>query len=81
MVIYYLECPHCKGFIEIYEAEINCAIFRHGIYKDSGVQMNPHASKEECDSAFIKGLIIGCGKPFRFIKNNEEVLLETCDYI
>jgi hypothetical protein len=81
MTIYYLECPHCKGLIEIHEAEINCAIFRHGIYKDSGIQLNPHTSKEICDFVVTHNKIIGCGKPFRLIKNNEEVLLEICDYI
>lgn len=86
MNIYYLECPHCKGVIEIHEKDINCAIFRHGVYKDSGLQMNPHESKETCDSVFAKDLITGCGKPFRFVKNllesNEyNVYLEICDYI
>jgi hypothetical protein len=86
MNIYYLECPHCNGLIEIHENEINCAIFRHGIYKDSGLQMNPHESKEICESVFANALIIGCGKPFRFVKNslNSEdlkVSLEICDYI
>lgn len=83
MEIYYLECPHCKGLIEIHEADINCSIFRHGVYIDSGTQMNPHASREECEGAFSKGKIIGCGKPFRFIKSTEfhKVYLEICDYI
>jgi hypothetical protein len=86
MSIYYLECPHCKGIIEIHENEINCAIFRHGIYKDSGLQINPHESKEICDLAFTNALIIGCGKPFRFVKDpldpkDLKVSLEICDYI
>lgn len=83
MNIYYLECPHCNGLIEIYEVEINCAIFRHGIFKDSGNQLNPHASKEECESAFTNALIIGCGKPFRLVKSieNNQIFLEKCDYI
>ena len=79
MTTYYLECPHCKGMIEIEEKDIHCAIFRHGIYKSSGVQMNPHESKELCDAAFLNKSIEGCGKPFRF--NKEKEILEICEYI
>jgi hypothetical protein len=79
MTTYYLECPHCKGFVKIQEEDINCAIFRHGIYKDSGIQMNPHESKEICDIVFTEQKIYGCGKPFRF--NREKQILEICEYI
>jgi hypothetical protein len=47
-------CPHCLGDILIFNNEICCAIFRHGIYKHNGNQLDPHASKEECDNAYIK---------------------------
>jgi hypothetical protein len=79
MDILYLECPHCKGIVEIYKEDINCAIFRHGIYKSTGLQLNPHASKEECDTAFLNKTIEGCGKPFRL--NKEKQVLEICEYI
>jgi len=81
MSIFYIECPYCKGIVEIHEKEINCAIFRHGIYKISGAQMNPHSSKEECDKAFDEDRIIGCGKPFRIIVNDKKFIAEICDYI
>jgi hypothetical protein len=73
-------CPHCECQVEI--LEINCAIFRHGVYKETGAQMSPHASKLECDTAATKGLINGCGKPFR-IQMNENHGYEAiaCDYI
>jgi hypothetical protein len=75
-------CPHCLGDILIFNNEICCTIFRHGIYKKDNSQLNPHASKEECDNAFNNGVIYGCGKPFR-VKYNEDYLLiaERCDYI
>ena len=28
-----ISCPHCDNLVEINVSEINCAIFRHGIYK------------------------------------------------
>jgi hypothetical protein len=68
-----MECPHCKTMIIV--EEINCGIFRCGIYKLSGLQINPHLVKDECDR--IKDEIWGCGKPFR-IENNK---LIKCDYI
>lgn len=67
-------CPNCEDYVFI--ESINCGIFRHATYKD-GRQFNPHASKEECDKALLKGDIYGCGKPF-LIKNNE---VHKCAYI
>ena len=74
-------CPHCSESILIYE--LNCCIFRHGIYKDSGKQIDPHLNKEECTKLFDQQLIYGCGKPFKIIKmaNSEEYSVEICDYI
>ena len=72
-------CPHCHCQIII--QEVNCQIFRHGIYKSSGDQINPHASKEECDELSIKGLIYGCGKPFRIDLVQDKWIATICDYI
>jgi len=69
-----LECPHCGTHIQIIEA--NCGIFRCGIYKSSGKQLNPHASKEVCDQVFKEGLIYGCGKPFQLVEGQ----IIKCDY-
>ena len=36
------KCPHCNEDIEVLRNEINCHIFRHGIFKADYQQMNPH---------------------------------------
>lgn len=72
-------CPHCKDFIII--NELNCCIFRHGILKNTGEQIDPHTNKEECDRLKKKGLLFGCGKPFKISIQNENVMVEICDYI
>ena len=72
-------CPHCNLHVMI--QEINCSIFRHGVYKNNKQQMNPHASKDECDKCVKEDLIIGCGKPFKLVLNNNEYTAVVCDYI
>ena len=83
-----LECPHCDEFIEIPINQINCAIFRHGVFKDTFIQMCPHESKENCDKFIDGNLIYGCGNPFRLINEadieNKELIrykLIMCDYV
>ena len=58
-------CPHCSDIILI--EQLNCRIFRHGILKSSGNQMDPHAPKEICDELIEKHKIYGCGMPFEII--------------
>jgi hypothetical protein len=72
-------CPHCNDFIII--KKINCAIFRHGIFKKTGKQIDPHSSKELCDYYIRENKIYGCGKPFIIIKKDDKFLTEICDYI
>ena len=36
-------CPHCKDPIVI--QYINCGIFRHGTYRQSGKQVKPHLNQ------------------------------------
>jgi hypothetical protein len=43
-----INCPHCKQLIII--EQLNCRIFRCGIYKSSGEQINPHLNKINCDN-------------------------------
>jgi hypothetical protein len=76
-----IKCPHCELQIIIYKNEINCAIFRHGVLKNSGIQIGPHSSKEECEDLVMKDLIYGCGKPFKLENNNKEYNPVICDYI
>jgi len=79
-----VQCPHCNLLIEI--EQINCAIFRHGVYRQTGEQIPPHHPKSECDLLAEQNLIYGCGKPFRVQqeKDNEQkitYIAEVCDYI
>jgi hypothetical protein len=70
------ECPHCQELIEI--IEMNCKIFRHGVFKKNMKQLNPHEKEEECKRVKEKDLIYGCGKPFRINVKDE---IEICEYI
>jgi hypothetical protein len=75
-----IECPHCNTFIFI--LELNCKIFRHGVFIATGQQIDPHCPKELCEMYLEKGLIYGCGKPFRIIETGEHGWkAEQCDYI
>ena len=67
-------CPHCGVTIEI--ISLNCGIFRCGIFKSNGQQMNPHASKEYCEKIVKEQLIFGCGKPFCIINGK----ISKCEY-
>lgn len=72
-------CPHCKQQIIVKLEETNCKIFRHGVMKINFEQINPHATKELCDSLVERDLIYGCGKPFKI--SDDLLKVETCDYI
>jgi hypothetical protein len=70
-----VKCPHCNESVII--EQINCGIFRHGVYKINNDQIDPHMNKEACEELIKNDLIYGCGKPFQIV-NNEAVI---CDYI
>jgi len=74
-----ITCPHCNDPILI--DQLNCKIFRHAIFKNCGNQINPHASKLECDNYITNELIYGCGKPFIIIESDNKYKAEICDYI
>ena len=74
-------CPWCNGTIVVKQNELNCKIFRHGMYKNNGKQMDPHLSKQLCDEAIENDLIHGCGKPFRVTGSGDDLITEKCDYI
>jgi len=83
--IYYFTCPHCFALIDVPVNNINCAIFRHGAYKniwENGLRkpIDPHTPKEACDKLVETDQIIGCGKPLRFIPGDPP-RVEICDYI
>jgi hypothetical protein len=71
-----IECPHCLCLVWI--DQLNCRIFRHGMFKHNHEQIPPHTSKQDCDSFKEKDLIYGCGKPFKI---NEDGTVVICDYI
>lgn len=76
-----LACPHCEGIFNVFDNEIRCRIFRHGVHKKLLLPMNPHASKEECDRLVEEGIIFGCGKPFEMIKDdNGSWKAVVCEY-
>ena len=72
-----VSCPSCEGSIIVFQNEINCAIFRHGVYVKSFKQIDPHLPKEQCDTLVNEKKIIGCGKPFRVVDGKAV----ACDYI
>ena len=72
-------CPHCKEYMYIAKADLNCRIFRHASYINNLNHFyNPHASLEQINKDINLGKIVGCGKPFRININNQA---EVCDYI
>jgi hypothetical protein len=71
-----IECPHCNQFIEI--LELNCRIFRCGIFKNTNQQINPHLDENSCNELKKNDLIYGCGKPFQIMEDNKVVI---CGYI
>ena len=74
-----IACPNCNEFIIV--EKLNCGIFRHGIIKENGKQMDPHLGKEQCDFFIDNNLIYGCGKPFQIINENGVWKIRICDYI
>jgi uncharacterized C2H2 Zn-finger protein len=75
-------CPHCESGIIIHKKEYNCKIFRHGAYKNTGKQINPHLKQIKCDQLVSSNIINGCGKPFKLVLDeNDVVTAEICDYI
>ena len=75
----YIECPQCGYMVEI--MQINCGIFRHGVFKSNNKQLNPHSPKDICDQVSNDELIYGCGKPFKLENVNGTYIATKCDYI
>lgn len=75
--IYRFKCPHCNINIEVLKNQVNCKIFRCGIYKSTGKPIPPHTKKPECDRLVNQNLIYGCSKPFTMDGKNVNI----CDYI
>lgn len=73
-----VSCPHCQDLILIYKQDINCRIFRHGVYKQTGEPVNPHFDQISCEKLVKDDCIYGCCKPFCLTPEN---IPEICDYI
>ena len=76
------KCPHCNMLVILPKMHFNCMIYRHGVYKDTLEQMDPHLKKPICDKLARDGLIYGCGKPFKITQiayNN--YVISKCGYI
>jgi len=75
-----ITCPNCNDILII--SELNCAIFRHGIYKKSNKQIDPHLCREICDKLIETDQIYGCGKPFQIVILDDGTwIVQKCDYI
>ena len=79
------ECPHCQEPVLVERDQVNCAIFRHGVFKTTGQQMDPHAPKAHCDQVAAEGAIWGCGKPFRLVLDTKAkdgtFSAQICEYL
>lgn len=61
------ECPHCGGTILV--TSMNCRIFRHAVYKNSGKQVGPHTKNKFIKKLINDDKIIGCGGQFRIVND------------
>jgi hypothetical protein len=79
---YLFNCPNCDQPIIVNYNEVNCQIFRHAQFKNTGLQINPHTPKEECDRLISTNMVYGCAKPFKLLYENGKVkYVSSCDYI
>ena len=85
--IHVFTCLHCNEPFVIHDADFNCKILRHGVYKQNLQPMNPHAPKEECDALVASGQIYGCAGPLLITtresseSTGDKFSVVICDYI
>jgi hypothetical protein len=79
--MFIVTCPHCHA--DVWIEQVNCGIFRHGVFKHNYQQIPPHASRSECDQYVFEGQIHGCGKPFQVVEqpNGQQPDVRPCEYI
>jgi hypothetical protein len=77
--MFIVTCPHCQEFVQI--AQVNCAVFRHGVYKDTFEQVSPHLSLNHCTELRSTGRVYGCCKPFKVVLKDGTYEAVVCDYI
>lgn len=64
---YEWSCPWCfqtglDSKVIVAETELNCRRMIHGVFKQGGQPVPPHASRVECEQLLQQSLINGCGK-------------------
>lgn len=75
----FVNCPHCGGGIVV--LEVNCTIFRHAAFRSNGEQIPSHSTQQNIESWRMNNLIMGCGGPFKVVKNlDNEWVAEICNY-
>ena len=74
-------CPNCQELTIVYKIDINCGIFRHGVYRGSYYNINPHLSKKICEYLTRNELVYGCSKPFQILGEPGNYKVNKCDYI
>lgn len=76
------QCPHCGEYVLVYLRDLNCKIFRHAVFKNNYVNINPHTSREDCINLINKQQIFGCAKPFQIIQlPNNTFQVQQCNYV
>ena len=70
-----ISCPHCNDSVLIYNNELNCRIFRHAVYKQTGEQVYPHLDQQSCENLSKNDLVYGCCKPFEIITKDNKLFV------
>ena len=70
-------CPNCQVTLEVREIDINCRIFRCGVFKNNLEPINPHLSKQDCEKLIHENKIYGCGAALELLKEGKII---QCDY-
>jgi thioester reductase-like protein len=51
-------------------SELNCTIFRCGIYVADGKQISQHMTRDAAMALVKSGLVIGCGNQYQIVYHN-----------
>lgn len=76
-----IQCPYCEMYTSVFKKDINCAIFRHAVYKDTFKPIDPHSTLEQCEKLLKSDKIFGCAKPFQIKFVDDNPVVTKCDYI
>lgn len=77
-----LNCPHCMDMFIVDILHLNCMIFRHAVFKDTLLHIDPHATEIMCNVLLRENRIYGCARPFRVVSDGSNgYRTEKCDYI